>query len=212
MQIALFGTSADPPTLGHQRVLTWLAPQFDQVAVWASDNPFKTHRASLVDRHAMLQCLIADCDSKAQTAIEIYPSLSHPRSLDTLTCAKQRWPEAQFTFVIGSDLLPQISSWYQADRLLSQVQLLVIPRPGAPIDFADLHRVEALSGPITIAPISGLLVSSSAYRSGDRQTVSPRVARYIQAHQLYSLCPASPNDPPPDVSKPSRPMPTASHV
>lgn len=47
MNIALFGTSADPPTRGHGKILTWLAQHYDQVAVWAADNPFKQHQASL---------------------------------------------------------------------------------------------------------------------------------------------------------------------
>jgi nicotinate-nucleotide adenylyltransferase len=226
-QIALFGTSADPPTLGHQRILQWLSTQFDHVAVWASDNPFKNHRASLADRHNLLQCLIADCQQADDyprpptssalgsplrpTPLRLQPDLSYPRSLDTLAAAQQRWPEARFTFVIGSDLLPQIANWYQADRLLGQVQLLVIPRPGAPIVTTDRHRVEALGSPITIAPISGLPISSSAYRSGDRQTVSPRVAHYIQTHQLYTLCHESLNDRNPDRTSHRQPS-TARHL
>lgn len=211
LRIALFGTSADPPTLGHQRILQWLGTQFDQVAVWASDNPFKEHRASLRDRHAMLECLIADCrQATPQAPIQLQPLLSHGRSINTLEVAQQLWPEAQFTFVIGSDLLGQLPRWYQADRLLGQVQLLVIPRPGQPIDPADRRRVEALGSPIAIAPILGLPTSSTAYRSGDRDVISATVTAYIQAHQLYeTLCPASLNAPPPDGSRPNRPMPTA---
>lgn len=40
-RVALFGTSADPPTVGHQAILRWLSEHYDQVAVWAADNPFK---------------------------------------------------------------------------------------------------------------------------------------------------------------------------
>ena len=44
MRIALFGTSADPPTAGHQKILRWLSEGYDRVAVWAADNPFKCHQ------------------------------------------------------------------------------------------------------------------------------------------------------------------------
>lgn len=60
MHIALFGTSADPPHQGHCEILRWLATQFDHVAVWASDNPFKTHQSPLGDRSAMLRLMIGD--------------------------------------------------------------------------------------------------------------------------------------------------------
>ncbi|NET52841.1 MAG: nicotinic acid mononucleotide adenylyltransferase, partial [Merismopedia sp. SIO2A8] len=32
--LALFGTSADPPTAGHQQILRWLSYQYDHVIVW----------------------------------------------------------------------------------------------------------------------------------------------------------------------------------
>ena len=47
MKIALFGTSADPPTIAHQKIISWLGSQFDRVAVWAANNPFKVHGAAL---------------------------------------------------------------------------------------------------------------------------------------------------------------------
>ncbi|WP_421657438.1 adenylyltransferase/cytidyltransferase family protein [Leptothermofonsia sp. ETS-13] len=60
LNIALFGTSADPPTAGHRAILVWLSQRYDCVAVWASDNPFKTHQTPLEHRMAMLQLLIND--------------------------------------------------------------------------------------------------------------------------------------------------------
>ena len=47
MRVALFGTSADPPTSGHQKILSWLSERYDWVAIWAADNPFKSHQTSL---------------------------------------------------------------------------------------------------------------------------------------------------------------------
>ena len=57
-KIALFGTSADPPHLGHQSILSWLAHEFDQVAVWAADNPYKADQSPIRDRAQMLRLLI----------------------------------------------------------------------------------------------------------------------------------------------------------
>ena len=46
--IALFGTSADPPTLGHEALLTELTKIFPKVITWASDNPDKKHQLPLL--------------------------------------------------------------------------------------------------------------------------------------------------------------------
>ena len=57
-KIALFGTSADPPTLGHQALLEGLLTLFPRVATWASNNPMKDHKATLKKRQAMLSALV----------------------------------------------------------------------------------------------------------------------------------------------------------
>ena len=48
--IALLGTSADPPTRGHQALLEQLLEHHGQVVTWASDNPGKCHALPLADR------------------------------------------------------------------------------------------------------------------------------------------------------------------
>ena len=56
--IALLGTSADPPTRGHQALLTGLLEHYPRVATWASDNPMKQHAADLSMRRDLLQALV----------------------------------------------------------------------------------------------------------------------------------------------------------
>ncbi len=97
-QIALFGTSADPPTAGHLQILFWLADHFHQVVVWASDNPFKSHQSDLHHRCAMLQMLVDEIQS-SKLNIELYQQLSSRRTLETVNRARQYWPQAQFTHV-----------------------------------------------------------------------------------------------------------------
>ena len=90
-QIALFGTSADPPTSGHQAILLWLSQRFDKVVVWASDNPFKTHQTLLEHRMAMLSLLIEEINAQ-KANIALHPELSSRRTLETLkNISRTRW-------------------------------------------------------------------------------------------------------------------------
>ena len=57
-QLALFGTSADPPTCGHQALLEGLLGLYPAVATWASTNPLKRHGAPLEERAQLLGCLV----------------------------------------------------------------------------------------------------------------------------------------------------------
>ena len=183
--IALFGTSADPPTAGHQAILAWLADHFDQVAVWASDNPFKLHQTALVHRATMLQLLIDDIQPPREN-LHLYPELSHSRALITVERARQRWTEADFTLVIGSDLVTQLHRWYRITELLQQVKLLVIPRPGYALTEADLAPLQQMGASVSIAQIPVPDVSSTAYREeGDADIITPPVEAYIHREQLY---------------------------
>lgn len=197
LKIALFGTSADPPTTGHQEILIWLSQNFDLVAVWASDNPFKSHQTSLEHRTKMLGLLIEDIPDKHN--ICIYPELSNSRSIFTLERAQTIWPNAEFSLAIGADLVSStnnkseqptipILSWYRINDLLKQIQLLVVPRPGYPLSKADLEQLESIGAKVAIADLNTPPVSSTEYRErGDKTNITPPpIQAYINREHLYA--------------------------
>lgn len=185
-QIALFGTSADPPTVGHQSIIEWLAGLYDYVAVWASDNPFKRHQSELAKRHQMLELLTRDLQQQ-YGHVGLHTELSDTKTLFTVQRAQHLWPQAELTLVIGSDVVPTLSHWYCVDTLFQAVQLLILRRPDAPLNPVDLHELKALGAKFAIADFQGPPVSSSHYRhTGDSQDVPAAIAAYIQHHHLYS--------------------------
>ncbi len=188
LRIALFGTSADPPTAGHQVILHWLAQHYDQVAVWAADNPFKGHQTPLEHRSAMLQLMIEQLHWQHHgcSNLQLRQDLSSPRTIETLAKAKQIWENAELTLVIGSDLLTQLPKWHHVDELLSQVQLLVVPRAGYPITDVHLLELKNLGAKLAIAHLSPPAVSSTDYRQyQNSQTIPPTVEDYIHREGLY---------------------------
>jgi nicotinate-nucleotide adenylyltransferase len=199
MNIALFGTSADPPTVGHQQILLWLAQRFDRVVVWAADNPFKHHGTSLEQRVRMLQLLIQEIQdlepSSSQDlhqSIGVYPELADRRTIHTVERAREHWPQATFTLVVGSDLISQLPQWYRAKDLLQQANVLIVPRPGSPIEPTALQTLQETGAKISISEIKGLSVSSTAYRELHRiDAITPLVQAYIHQEKLYP-CPDQP--------------------
>ena len=185
-KIALFGTSADPPTAGHKTILSWLAQHFDYVAVWASDNPFKSHQTSLEHRSEMLLLIIQEINSPRQNLC-LHRELSSPRTVETVERAKLLWENAELTLVVGSDLVPQLSRWYKIQQLLEQVQLLVVPRPGYPPENLDLWKLRRMGADVAIASLSVPNVSSTSYReTGDLGALTPPIEAYINREHLYA--------------------------
>ncbi|WP_309740995.1 MULTISPECIES: nicotinate-nucleotide adenylyltransferase [unclassified Chamaesiphon] len=188
MKIALFGTSADPPTIAHQEIIRWLASQFDLVAVWAADNPFKAHGASLEQRSQMLELSIAEIEPPIDRHVKVYRNLSSRRTFESLATAREIWQDSEFILTIGADLIAQLPQWYRANELLTQVKLLIVPRTGNQIELTDLQRLTDLGAQIAIAPLSTPIISSTAIRNSHSiHGMTPSVAKYIQQHNLYSI-------------------------
>ncbi|NJL86783.1 MAG: nicotinate-nucleotide adenylyltransferase [Leptolyngbyaceae cyanobacterium SM1_1_3] len=188
-KVALFGTSADPPHRGHRAILQWLARRFDQVAVWAADNPFKAHQTALNDRAAMLSLLIQDLEAPHQN-VQLYPELSHSRTLFSVEQAQQVWPQAELYLAIGADLVQQLPRWYRAAEILRQVNIVIFPRPGYTVKEQDLAQLRQLGAAVTIAEGPELHdVSSTEYRQCEDNAEVPTIVQaYIDQNDLY-LCP-----------------------
>ncbi|NET48717.1 MAG: nicotinate-nucleotide adenylyltransferase [Merismopedia sp. SIO2A8] len=212
--LALFGTSADPPTAGHQQILRWLSYQYDHVIVWASDNPLKSGQTPLLHRAAMLSLLVNDIEPPRHN-LHCRQEVSHPRTIETVAKVRQEWPDADLTFVIGSDLIGQLPRWYQSQAFIQQVKLLIVPRPGYPILTQDLEQLRQMGATVAIANLQGLPVSSTAYRelvyrgtahvdvnpSNLSRTlgITPLVHDYILRESLYSSPPYRTEEQPTNV-------------
>ena len=203
LRVALFGTSADPPHLGHQSILLWLAQEFDQVAVWAADNPYKAKQSPICDRAEMLRLLIETLPTERTGPlgkVRVNQQLSDRYSINSITRARKIWPKARFHFVVGADLIAQMPKWYQAKEIFSQVDILVFPRPGYPIEGPALSALRRLTTVNIAHPPAQHDVSSSRFRqtccADDADIVNedlpPIIRDYITEHNLYSCLQPTP--------------------
>ena len=159
--IALFGTSADPPTLGHKALLSELTKVFPKVITWASDNPDKKHQLPLLKRAELLRILVKKI---ADPKLELIQELSSPRTIHTLKKALQLWPEANFSFVIGSDLAMQIPRWLNAKSVLNKAKIAIVMRDGWHISYNQIENIKQLGGEVELLPFNIPASSSSNFR------------------------------------------------
>ncbi|HIK46892.1 MAG TPA: nicotinic acid mononucleotide adenylyltransferase, partial [Leptolyngbyaceae cyanobacterium M65_K2018_010] len=153
-----------------------------------ADNPFKEHQTALSDRFRMLELLIDELPVPPGR-VQFHPELSHMRSIVTIERAQQRWPEAEFSLVVGSDLVTQLPRWYRAEDIFAAVEILVVPRPGYPLTETGLQALRQHT-PVTVAELPQQIdVASSDYRQAEAElTLTPAVQAYIAQHHLYP-CP-----------------------
>lgn len=191
--VALFGTSADPPTEGHRVLLEGLLARFPRVATWASDNPMKRHGQPLETRMALLGALVT---AIGDPRLSFEPALSSPWAIETLQRAQRRWPGDELVFVVGSDLVSQIPRWRQAAEVLSSCRLAIAPRQGWPLQAADLAVLERLGGRSEILDLAVPGTASSHVRRQEPalEEVPQALRPLLVEHNLYGL--AGPPPPP----------------
>ena len=187
--VALFGTSADPPTVGHRAVLEGLTGLVPLVATWASDNPFKQHGAPLELRAALLEAVVRDLQQQVGPGrLELCQDLSSRRVRDSLERAAQRFPDHDRLLVVGSDLLEQIPRWAALEAWLPGCRLGVIARQGWPVQPAALERLRQLGGRPELLPLHiPAAASSSIRRHPDPQLVPPELLPRLMAQNLYGF-------------------------
>ena len=183
--IALFGTSADPPTHGHEAILKGLSTIFPQVVTWASDNPTKKHAEPLEIRCQLLKALVDDLNIPE---IKIVQDISNPLAIITLEKAYARWPQSNMVFIIGSDLTEDILTWIEIKDLLKKARIGIAIREGWPVKNKHLKNIKLMGGNIDVLPLKIPDSSSSAIRKAFQLSEIPKsVVPLLINNNLYGL-------------------------
>ena len=205
--IGLLGGTFDPIHNGHiacaDFVLRYCA--LDQVRLMPCHLP--AHRAtpgvSAAERATMVQLAISGHPGLQLERLEL-DKTSPSYTVDSLRLLRQREPDSQFYFIIGTDSLCSFCSWKDWQGILQLCHLLVCQRPGYRTTDGDApalltqYGVNSLAamqhyaqGRILLLPNPLHDVSASQIRSqlasanAVQNTLDPAVLNYIQTQQLY---------------------------
>ncbi|MFM2114647.1 MAG: nicotinate-nucleotide adenylyltransferase [Actinomycetota bacterium] len=150
LRIGLFGGTFDPPHLGHlvTAINVRHALSLDLVILMVANDPWQKSGARAVspaaDRLAMVQAAVEGVDGLEAGDDEILrggPSYT----ADTLKALAVKHPGARFFTIVGDDAATNIVSWERVDEVAAASTLVVVDRPGSPVDLPskfDWRRVE----------------------------------------------------------------------
>ena len=159
--IALFGTSADPPTIGHKKILEELSKIYAFTIGYVSNNPNKNHKEDISIRSHLLKTLIKDLDNPK---ILFNQSVSSQWASESIKKCKRIYKLNNLDFVIGSDLIKDIFYWKNFDKINDEVSFLVILREGYPVASNTLKMLETYRVKFKISTIKTPNISSSKFR------------------------------------------------
>ncbi len=159
--IALFGTSADPPTIGHKKILEELSKIYAFTISYVSNNPKKKHIEDISIRSHLLKTLIDDLDNPK---ILFNQKISSQWAVESIKKCKEIYKFNNLDFVIGSDLIKDIFYWKNFDKIILEVSFFIILREGYPIESNTLKMLETYKVKFKIATIKTPNISSSKFR------------------------------------------------
>ena len=159
--IALFGTSADPPTIGHKKILEELSTIYALTIGYVSNNPNKKHKEDISIRSHLLKTLIEDLDNPK---ILFNQRVSSQWTVESIKKCKKIYEFNNLDYVIGSDLIKDIFYWKNFDKIINEVSFFIILREGYPVDSTTLKMLKTHKVKFKISPIKIPNISSSKFR------------------------------------------------
>jgi nicotinate-nucleotide adenylyltransferase len=132
-RIGLLGGSFNPAHRGHRRISLGARRALALDEVWwlvSPGNPLKEGAADMAPFPARL----ASAERMARGApirVSDFEAREGTRyTIDTIRKLKERYPQHQFIWLLGSDTLPNFHKWRDWKDLAGEVPIAVIPRPG----------------------------------------------------------------------------------
>lgn len=189
MKIGLFFGSFNPIHIGHLVIGNTMANSTDLDKVWyvvSPQNPFKKKKSLLheFDRLDMVEKAIYDNHLLEASDIEFnLPKPSY--TIDTLTFIQEKYPEHQFSLIMGSDNLMNLKKWKNYEKILQYFSIYVYPRPDSRDTDLDNHpKITFVEAPLLA--ISATFIRKCIQQNHSIKYLVPEVVEdYIHQKNFY---------------------------
>lgn len=185
-KVGILGGTFDPPHIGHailaQEVLTALG--LDEVRFMPNNTPPHKKKTESVLNEQRVDMLRLTIDGHPKFSIEMFEVERSGTSYtyETMKALKEREPETEFHFIIGSDMIEYLPKWHEVDKLVKLVKFVGVMRPG--YNGETHYPVELLDTP-QVYLSSSLIRHKVKTGAGITYLVLPAVEQYIKEHSLY---------------------------
>lgn len=188
MKIALYFGSFNPIHIGHLIIANHILSHCAVDRLWfviSPQNPLKESASLLNENHRLHLVQLSIENEPKFKASNIEFTLPRPSyTIDTLVYLQEKFPQHQFSIVMGSDSFFNIKKWKNYQQLLDGYKIFIYQRPGFEVDRSISNQIEIVQAP--------LLDISSTYirklikeKKSIRFLVPDEVAHEIKACAYY---------------------------
>ncbi|MBR4585072.1 MAG: nicotinate-nucleotide adenylyltransferase [Bacteroidales bacterium] len=181
-EILLYFGSFNPIHIGHLAIANYLVEYTGVNELWfvvTPHNPLKKSSTLIDDRvrQYLVQLAIGNYPKFRVSDIEFY--LPKPNyTINTLTHLSEKYPDYNFSILIGGDNLETFHKWKNYDVILKNYKIYVYRRPGCNVVEYENSHIEIVDAPLI--EISSSFIRESIRQGKDVRFFMPEeVASYI---------------------------------
>ena len=193
MKIGIMGGTFDPIHNGHLIVAEYARERAELDEIWFMPTYQPPHKsddpaADAADRAAMVAAAIADAPKLHVCTLELELG-GTSYTFDTVTALQKKYPDHQFQWIIGADMIAYLPKWHRIDELVRLITFVGLERPGYEEPLAELPPFLREAIHMVQAPLIDL--SSTEIRRRIREGLSVRymlpdaVIHYMEENRIY---------------------------
>lgn len=189
MKIGLFFGSFNPIHTGHLIIANYMANYTDLDQVWLVVSPHNPHKQksdliSSYDRLEMVRLATENAQNIRVSDVEFQlPQPSY--TVDTLAHLNQRYPEHEFSLIMGSDNLVSLPKWKNYEVLLRDYRIFVYPRPGTSETELSKHPSVVLTDTPLMEISATFIRKAIQEKKNVKYFVPDAVWQFIDSKNLY---------------------------
>lgn len=185
-KVGLLGGTFDPPHYGHLLIANEVLHHLSLDCIEFMPNKIPPHKennsgTTAQQRLDMIQLAIKDHPHFFIETIELERE-GKSYTIDTMGELLKKYPNKEYYFIIGADMVEYLPHWHRIDELVEIVQFVGVKRP---------HYEVKSPYPILEVDVPELEISSSMIRNRIRKKqpikylLPDECIQYIKEHRLY---------------------------
>ncbi|MFK3958353.1 nicotinate-nucleotide adenylyltransferase [Guptibacillus hwajinpoensis] len=187
LRVGLLGGTFDPPHLGHLTIAQGVLEtcQMDEIWFMPSHRPPHKNGSHITDNHHRVKMVQLAIEGNPCFKLSLIEFERNDRSytIDTIEILKENYPNIDFYFIIGGDMIEDLPNWHRIDELSSMISFIGVNRPGYDPD-KERYNVSVIDVP-QIDVSSSELRDDLRHRKSGRYLLSEAVRTFIEEKGLY---------------------------
>ncbi len=191
---AIFGGTFNPFHIGHYEMLKALQNDDGIDEIWVLPDRIPPHKECDMlarDEDRIEMCEIVSSDfSKATVCLIEFEREGKSYTYDTVIELKEKYPEKQFVFVMGGDMLISFDRWYNWQELMKLLPFIAFKRVGTDIDKFNscIRNLSEMGMQIKVKDELIPDASSTDFRKKNIKELLPqKVYEFIMERGIYNV-------------------------